>query len=77
MKPSSATPTVWMTSREACEYLRFTGKDRLHSLYAFLNAKGVPRYYRSTKSLMLKQSDLDRALECPESARRRNRIKAA
>ena len=34
----------WLTSEEACEYLRFTGTARLQSLYRFLRNHGVQAF---------------------------------
>lgn len=68
-------PSPWMTTREACEYLRFTGSDRLNSLYRFIEAKG--KRYRSPKRLLLSRAYIDAALAGVGAARRRNVIKLA
>jgi hypothetical protein len=65
----------WMNTDQACEYLAFTGKDRLNSLYRWLDAQGVRRHYRSSMRLLLLRADLDDAIKRPASVRRRNRIK--
>lgn len=65
----------WLSSQEACAYLRFTGADRLHSLYRFIQAHGITKRYRSPKRLLLKRADLDRALD--GAPRRRNAVKKA
>lgn len=70
-------PSPWMTTREACEYLRFTGSDRLNSLYRFIEAKGIRKRYRSPKRLLLSRADIDAALAGVGAARRRNVIKLA
>lgn len=51
----------WLTSYEACEYLRFTGKHKLRSLYKFIERTGV-NVSRRGRSLLLKRSDLDDAV---------------
>lgn len=51
----------WLTSYEACEYLRFTGKHKLRSLYKFIERTGV-NVSRRGRSLLLKRSDLDEAV---------------
>lgn len=73
----SPNPSPWLTTREACAYLRFTGSDRLNSLYRFLNAHGVPRRWRSARRLLVLRQDLDRALAGQFAARRRNAMKRA
>jgi hypothetical protein len=51
----------WLTSREACEHLRFTGKHCLRSLYRFLEEKGVPTVRRGGV-ILVTRADLDKAL---------------
>jgi len=74
---SSIAPSPWMASAEACDYLRFTGSDRLNSLYRFLNAHGVRRRYRSARRLLVARADVDAALTGRTAARRRNAIERA
>lgn len=52
----------WMTTEEACEHLRYAGKHRLRSLYAFLKANGVPTARRGKRTLLIARLDLDRAI---------------
>lgn len=51
----------WLTSQEACDYLRYTGKARLVSLYRFLKRHGVVKLYRDGR-LLIARADLDRAI---------------
>jgi len=51
----------WLTTDEACTYLRYAGKCRLRSLYAFLKDKGVPTARRG-HTLLIARADLDRAI---------------
>lgn len=67
----------WFTTEIACQYLCFTGVDRLNSLYRWLEANGVPKSYRSPKRLLIAKRDIDEALRKPGAARRRNRMQAA
>jgi hypothetical protein len=60
-----------MTSQEACHYLRFTGKDRLNSLYRFIEQHGIRKHYRSRKRLLLDRADLDAAVMGRGGHRRR------
>jgi hypothetical protein len=53
----------YLTTDEAAEYLRFTGKHRLRSVYRFLKLKGVPTQRRGTMSLLILRTDLERALQ--------------
>jgi len=76
-EPNAPAASPWMTTREACEYLRFTGSDRLNSLYRFIEAKGIRKRYRSPKRLLLSRADIDAALAGVGAARRRNVIKLA
>lgn len=73
-KSSTVVASPWLTSAEACDYLRFTGSDRLNSLYRFLNAHGVRRRWRSARRLLVSRLDLDAALAGQTAARRRNAI---
>lgn len=76
--PNPAELTIlspWLTSADACAYLRFTGSDRLNSLYRFIAAHGIRKRYRSPRRLLLSRVDIDRALTQPTAARRRNAIK--
>ena len=59
MSTDHASP--WLTTEEACEYLRYQGKCRLRSLYAFLKKKGVPTARRG-HTLLIARADLDRAI---------------
>lgn len=52
----------WLTTREACEYLRYVGKHRLRSLYRFLERNGVPTSRRSPRCVLVARVDLDRAI---------------
>lgn len=72
---SDAKTSPWLTTQEACAYLRFDGPARLRSLYRFLTTHGIPRIYRSPKRLLIARADLDQALTHPTAARRRNRMK--
>ncbi len=76
-RPRDPFAGPWFNSQTACEYLCFTGSDRLHSLYRWLDANGIPRQYRSPKRLLIAKRDIDQALRLPGTARRRNRIQAA
>jgi len=64
-------PSLWMTSAEACAYLRFTGADRLNSLYRFIKANGIVTVRRSRMRLLMHRADLDAALRGIGGARRR------
>lgn len=70
-------PSPWLTSVEACAYLRFTGSDRLNSLYRFVAAHGIRKRYRSPRRLLFSRADLDAALAGTSAARRRNVIARA
>jgi hypothetical protein len=74
---STSAASPYLTTAEACDYLRFTGADRLNSLYRFLEAHGVPKRYRSARRLLVSRADLDAALAGRTAARRRNAIKRA
>lgn len=52
----------WLTSEEACDYLRYTGKHRLRSLYKFIERTGVNVHRRGGRNLLLKRTDLDAAV---------------
>lgn len=52
----------WLTTREACDYLRYTGKHRLRSLYRFLERTGIPTSRRSPRCILIARADLLRAL---------------
>lgn len=52
----------WLTSQEACAYLRFTTKTRLISLYRFLKRNGIPRGFVGGR-LRIAKRDLERAIE--------------
>jgi len=56
------TDSPWLTTHEACDYLRYQGRHRLRSLYKFLAKNGVPIVHRSPKRLLVARADLDRAL---------------
>lgn len=51
----------WLTSREACAYLRYAGKAQLVSLYRFLKAHGIATARRGGR-LLIARRDLDRAI---------------
>jgi excisionase family DNA binding protein len=51
----------WLTTAEACEYLRFTGRCRLRSLYRFLATKGIPTARRG-HAILVARRDLDAAV---------------
>lgn len=51
----------WLTSIEACEYLRYTGKARLISLYRFLKTNGVATARRGGR-LLVARRDLEKAI---------------
>lgn len=51
----------WLTSQEACDYLRYVGKARLISLYRFLKQNGIPKAWCNGR-LRIARADLDRAL---------------
>ena len=65
----------WLNTEQACAYLAFTGTDRLHSLYRWLDAQGVRRFYRSPRRVVVLRTDLDDALRRPYAVRRRNRMR--
>lgn len=48
----------WLTTQEACDYLRYTGKHRLRSLYKFLARNGVPTSRRSARSNLIARADI-------------------
>lgn len=51
----------WFTSHEACEYLRYTSKSRLISLYRFMRKKGIKSARRDGR-LLIARRDLERAI---------------
>lgn len=51
----------WLTSREACVYLRYAGKAQLVSLYRFLKAHGISTARRGGR-LLIARRDLERAI---------------
>lgn len=53
---------VWLTTLEACDYLRYTGKHRLRALYRFIERKGIKTYTRSRRALLISRVDLDQAI---------------
>ena len=57
----SAPASVWLTTQEACEYLRYTGAHRLRALYAFIARTGIPTARRGTRVLIARR-DLDAAI---------------
>ncbi len=58
----------WLNTADAAEYLRFTGKHPLLSVYKFIKRHGiVPRH--DGKRVLIARADVDRALV---SARRRH-----
>jgi hypothetical protein len=52
----------WLTTDEACVYLRYHGKHRLRSLYRFLSWAGIPKGRRGPRRILIARRDLDRAL---------------
>ena len=52
----------FITTAEACDYLRYTGKHRLKSLYRFLERNGVKVTRRSARALLIQRKDLDEAI---------------
>lgn len=53
---------VWLTTIEACAYLRYTGKHKLRSLYKFIERNGVKVARRSPRKLLIARVDLDEAI---------------
>jgi len=51
----------WLTTAEACEYLRYTGKHRLRSLYRFIQQQGI-RTARRGRRVLLASADVKRAI---------------
>lgn len=51
----------YLKTSEACEYLRYTGKHRLRSLYRFIQTQGIRTARRGRRVLVLK-ADVDRAI---------------
>jgi len=51
----------WLKRTEACDYLRYTGKHRLRSLYRFIEREGIRTARRGRRVLVLK-ADVDRAV---------------
>lgn len=66
----------WLTTDEACAYLRFEGKWKLRSLYRFLKVNGVPTARRSRMRLLIARADLEQALLGTGGARRRRALTA-
>lgn len=54
---------VWLTTTEACDYLRYTGKHRLRSLYKFIARNQVKTSRRSARRLLIARRDLDQLVE--------------
>lgn len=54
--------STWLTSHEACDYLRYTGKHRLRSLYQFIADKGIATARRGTRRLLIARADLEKAI---------------
>lgn len=54
---------VWLTTDEACAYLRYTGKHRLRSLYKFIARNEVKTSRRSARRLLIARRDLDQTVE--------------
>src|SRR6185436_9944284 len=65
----SSFESPWLTSREACAYLRYTGKAQLISLYRFLKTNGVASARRGGR-LLIARADLDRAIGARQPQRR-------
>lgn len=51
----------WLTSAEACDYLRYTGKHRLIALYRYLKRKGIATARRERR-LLIAKADLQRSM---------------
>jgi len=52
----------FLTSDEACDYLRYKGRNRLRSLYKFIERTGIKTQRRGLRSLLLKRTDIDAAI---------------
>jgi excisionase family DNA binding protein len=63
------TESPWLTTEEACEHLRLTGKCRLRSLYRFLKFHGIPKG-RVGHCLRIARADLDRAVRGRDQIRK-------
>lgn len=55
---SSDPRFVFLTTQAACDRLGYTGRWRLRSLYRFIEANGIPKYYRSPRRFLVRLSDL-------------------
>jgi hypothetical protein len=49
---------IYLSTEEACTFLGYVGRWRLRSLYRWVEANGVPKFYRSPRRLRLRLSDL-------------------
>ena len=53
----------YLTVRELAEYLRYRGPHAPRQARRWIDDKGVSKHYRSAQCLLVKRSDVDRALE--------------
>lgn len=60
----------FLTTTEACVYLRYGGKHRLRTLYRFLQRKGI-RTSRRHRRLLIRRRDLDAAIGFSDQRRTR------
>lgn len=58
---SKQLQSPWLNSREACVYLRYSGKAPLVSLYRFIKAHGIATARRGGR-LLIARRDLERAI---------------
>ena len=56
-----STPSPWLNTAECCDYLRYTGKHRLRSLYRFVQQHGIRTARRGRRVLVL-AADVKRAI---------------
>lgn len=66
----------FLTTAEACEYLRFTNKHKLRSLYYFIEQRGI-RTQRRGHRLLILRSDLDKAIGASDVSARKASVKQA
>ncbi len=60
----SADPRLtYLSTQDACTFLGYTGTWRLRSLYRWIEANGVPKFYRSPRRMRLRLSDLLEVLQ--------------
>jgi hypothetical protein len=64
-------PSEWMTTEQIAGYLGYAGVARVRSVYRFLHFYGVPTSRRGARTLLVRRSDVEQALDRRAKLRKR------